>query len=258
VTIAIGIETKTRPNRSYLAQTFDNLERAGVRTSPYLAYDGLLPAVTVSYGDTRTRHQNARNAIRNAVCQAKETGAEWVMKLEDDLDFTDDFLGNVGRWLEDYGNQPYLMFTFAATFEQVSQSRWQDGETNIFQPGTSFPTVRGALANGKTAMQGWLHGFWGALCLVWRTEVAEQLVEWMGEDPCYVDAQGIAHRDRGHDLLLQTFAEHMGARRFLASCPSFVQHIGRDSNLSRTDLGHTQPFVEFPFAGRDYRYMGAR
>lgn len=248
ITFAVGIETKTRPVEQYFDVTLANLKRAGVFASKHLA------TLAVSNGDHVTRQQNAARAIELAVRDAVRSGAGWVMKLEDDLDVTDRFLENVAGWLADYGHARTCMFSLAATFEQVSSSRFTCGEADVFDDGTSFPRVREMIRRGETCVPHPARGYWGAQALVWRVEDAAQLVEWLGDDPALFDGT-THHRNRGHDLLLQQWAVERGVRAFACAVPSFVQHIGRRSNLDEPAIGHVQPFFEFPFAGRDYRYQ---
>lgn len=248
--ICIGIETKIRPVENYLDQTLTNLERAGVPRSEHFA------GLTITHGEGCTRLQNAQRTILAAVEQAEIVGAEWVMKLEDDLDFTDNFLENVTDWLADCGHAAAPMFVFGATFERVSQSHFNEDEHSIFdQVGKriSFPNARAYMRRDINVVGHSVRGFWAAQCLVWKTETARHLAEWMGDDPTLFDGK-MYHRDRGHDLQLQVWGAELGAKVFATCVPSFVQHIGRHSNLSRPGEAHVQPFFEFPFAGHHYRY----
>lgn len=250
IRIAIGMETKTRPNGvSYYEQTLHNAERAGIFRSPHLA------AFKTCIGDRCTRQQNGKHAIDIAAYYAQETGAKWVMKLEDDLDFTDYFLESVVDWLEDHDEPRHRMFSLGITLETVSASRFHDGETSILEPGTSFPRVREMIAQGKRAVPAHINGFWGAQAVVWRAHDANDLARWLGDDPTYFDGT-THHRHRGHDLKLQEWVRYVGGHHFLAAVPSFVQHIGVQSNLDQPQLNHKQPFFQFPFAGRAHRYAG--
>ena len=245
---AIGIETKKRPTGvDYFGQTLKNLDRAGVFKSPLLA------SLSVTHGEDCTRQQNAARAIAAATQAAKFYGCEWVMKLEDDLDFTDQFLENVAGWLADFGHANTPMFSLAATFEFVSRSRFANNERTVFEPGESFGRVREYIRRGEHVAPHPVNGYWGAQALVWKTEMAEHLVKFLGDDPALFDGK-MHHRNRGHDLLLQVWGNELGAKHFAVAVPSFVQHVGEQSNLDQPELGHKQPFFQFPFAGHDYRY----
>ena len=247
VKISVGMETKVRPVENYFDTTMFNLNRAGVFESEHIA------DFSVAHGEGFTRQQNAQRAIAMAVQRAKETDANWVMKLEDDLDFTDNFLENVADWLEDFGHAKVPMFSLAASFEFVSDSHFQLGDT-VFNDALAFPRVRARVARGDAIAPHPVRGYWGAQALVWRTADAEQLANWLGDDPALWDGK-LHHKNRGHDLLLQVWGVERGAKHFGVAIPSFVQHIGRRSNLDQPEIGHVQPFFQFPFAGRDYRYQ---
>ena len=251
--IAIGMETKERPGgagHGYLKQTLLNMHRASIFGSELLA------GFEFVRGEGFTRQQNGMRAIKAGVEIAKTTGAEWVMKLEDDLDFTNNFLENVTDWLADYGHANVPMFSLAATFEFVSKSHFNlpETETVFDERDTAFPRVREYMRRGEHIAPHGVGGYWGAQALVWRTADAEQLVEWLGDDPALFDGKTY-HRNRGHDLLLQVWGMARGAKAFGCAVPSFVQHIGRQSNLDQPEIGHKQPFFQFPFAGHDYRYQ---
>lgn len=273
--IAIAIETKDRRAAggvNYLGQTLTNLAETGVMDSPFLhslqiviggedpgfQQEEIHPFKSARLQNVPvhpcppegcSRQQNGARAIRVAAA----TDADWVMKLEDDLDFCGDFLGSVARWLEKYGRMPVPMFALGSTFEQVSRSRFVEGES-IWRPGPSFPNVRQALAAGREIMGHPVGGFWGAQALVWRHTVAQYLADWLGPDPFLFDGRE-EHRQRGHDLLLQVWGRDvMKARQFGVPVPSFVQHVGRQSNLNQPKIGHVQPFFQFPWAGRSWAY----
>lgn len=259
--IAIGIETISRPviGRKYLHQTWTNLGRAGVTSSEHLATAPGKPiGIVTVYGEDYTRQQNGMRAIKEALRIADEYDAEWVMKLEDDLDFTDNFLENVADWLADYGHANTPMFVLGSSFEQVSKSRFNEGETTIFDDcnavGLSYPHVREYLRRGEACVPANVRGFWGAQALVFKRDMARSLVEFLGDDPVLFDGK-MHHRNRGHDLLLQVWGQTMGAKAFACAVPSFVQHIGEQSNLDQPEINHKQPFFQFPFAGHDYRYQ---
>lgn len=271
---AIAIETKDRRLRgmvNYLGVTLENLQSAGVFTSPYLrslcvVSGGDLPDFYASQVQGRpvewvpcpdegcTRQQNAQRAIQAATNAAHE--GDWVIKLEDDIDVIRDFLGSVARWVDAIGDANTPMLSLGATFQNLSTSHYEPGET-ILRPGPSFPNVRQMLAHGLFMYPHPVQGFWGAQALMWRKSWAQHLATWLGPDPALFDGKEY-HRERGHDLLLQVWGQAIGAHYFGCAIPSFVQHIGRQSNLTRPDLGHVQPFFEFPWPGRDWSFEGVK
>lgn len=266
--INIAIETKDRRlsgGENYLRTTLENMQRAGVFTSEHLNsliivsggewskgyYDEQVwpvlhgvPHEFVSAPEGCTRQQNAARAIRYG---AMNQAGEFVMKLEDDLDFVDGFMDTVAAWLSDYGNAAVPMFSLAVTCEKVSESIYAEPDETVLRPGPSFPRVRAMMARGDAIAAYAVQGFWGAQALVWRRQMAQNLADWLGHDPYLWDGKQ-QHRDRGHDLLLQVWGKHLNARAFGVAIPSFVQHIGRQSNINNK-------FFQFPFPGRSWCYQ---
>jgi hypothetical protein len=242
--IAVVIETVERPVQNYLDTTLANFRRAGGFESPYLH------SLQISDGATCTRQQNAARAIRMGAA----TDADWVVKLEDDLDFTDQFMENLAGWLEDYGHTTAPMIALGNGLGRVCDAMFAEGERCIFDPGVSFPSCRQRLARNERIAPLSVLGFWGAQALMWKRPVAQALADWLGDDPFFFDGKR-EHRNRGHDLQLQVWGRQTGARCFAAIIPSLVQHIGRRSSLDVPHLNHVQKFFEFPFAGYDYRYQ---
>jgi hypothetical protein len=265
--IAVSIETKDRRlsgGTNYLGQTLANLARTDFWTSPHLHslrivvggaledYEDIELAPHIPTGcqvevfETPptgcTRQQNGARAIRAAAA----ADADWVLKLEDDLDFIDTFLESTVAWLADYGTAQVPMFSLAATCETVSTSVYADPDETVVGPGTSFPHVRAMLARGDAIAAHHVQGFWGAQALLWRRPIAQQLANWLGEDPYLWDGRE-QHRQRGHDLLLQVWGASLGAKVFGVAVPSFVQHIGQQSNIQNK-------FFQFPWPGRGWRY----
>jgi hypothetical protein len=244
---ALVVKTADRsPRKNYLRETLYNLARAGVWESTMLhslhvvdtggspgflekevfrLNDGSLwddgSIVLHTQPEKLTLHQNAARCIR----VASEQAAPWSMVVEDDVDFCDDFLGSVARWLHDVIKErgQSLMYVFGANYDQV-----------------------GDLARaGKNSWSYPLKAFYGNQALVWKQKTAKALAEWLGPDPSY---NGV--RDHGHDLLLQRWGREMGAPHFVSSCPSFVQHIGNESGISNRFFH----FASWP--GRAWSYKG--
>jgi glycosyltransferase involved in cell wall biosynthesis len=168
----------------------------------------------------RTLHQTAAVAIRSA----SEAAARWVLVLEDDIDVCDDFLESVAAWLEQHATSRHRMYAFGASYS---------------------PQIRLANNAGRTIWPYHIPQFYGAQALAWAREDAQQLAEWLGDDPSYK-----GNRDAHHDILLQQWGQGLGLTHFAASVPSFVQHIGTESTLDN------DPFV-FPWPGSEWSYTEA-
>lgn len=207
--VNIVIKSMRRVGTNYLATTIDNLDRAGVGASAHLASFG------IQDGTGLTLHQNAQRAIARAAAP----GADYAMVLEDDLDFVDDFLENALAWVENHPDE--LMYVLGANYAQI----------------------QAAMARGRDFWPYPVTAFYGAQALVWHREDAEELAKWLGPDPSY---NGIT--DHGHDLKLQAWGKHRGATHFIASAPSMVQHIGRQSGIGNR-------FFQFEsFPGHEWVY----
>jgi len=267
--IAVAIETKDRrlsQGQNYLGETLRNLARTSFWSHPAIhslriviggaledfeekEIDPFIPLgkqveIFQTPAQGCTRQQNGARAIRYA---AAVEGADWVMKLEDDLDFLDSFIESTVAWLEDHGNAAVPMFALGATFQFVGQSKYQEEGESVLGPGSSFPTVRAMLARGDRIAGYPVRGFWGAQALIWKRPMAQHLADYLGEDPALWDGKEY-HRDRGHDLMLQLWGQELGAKAFGIAIPAFVQHIGKQSNIQN-------PFFEFPFPGRSWTYQ---
>jgi hypothetical protein len=228
---SIAVKTADRsPNKNYL---FEMMKRFGVWSplvhnvhivdtggSDWLkdAFQepGTIAPIIHTQMEKLTLHQNAARAIRIAA----NDGADWTMVIEDDIDFCADFIGSVARWLKDLPAKTYKMFVLGANYSQLQNSKdivW------------NYP----------------VHNFYGNQALVWKSSVARELANWLGEDPHY---NGV--RNHGHDLLLQNWGKETGQKFFAASVPSFVQHIGNESGIGNR-------FFTFPsWPGRTWRYEG--
>lgn len=266
--IAVVIETKDRrllDRDNFIGPTLRNFEETGGWSAPHLhsltivsggEREDFFDTEIAPYVQTAgaafeyvpcpaegcTRQQNAARAIRAGV----RTGAEWVIKLEDDLDFVHDFVEVSARWLDKH-QRCAPMFVLGSSFQRASDSFYEVPGETVVGPGTSFPTARRLLAQGVDVVASSVSGFWGAQALAWPHDWAEHLVTWLGDDPFFPGRDGKQHRDRGHDLLLQRWGFTTGARAFATALPSFVQHIGRQSNLNNR-------FFEFAWPGRGWRY----
>lgn len=270
--IAITIETKDRRpggQINYLGETLRNLRRAGAFTSPHFAglvivgggelpdfvateveanlvhpiHGAGIPYRFLPSPDGCTRQQNGARAIRAG---AAIEGADWVLKLEDDLDVVDDFLGSTARWIAAHEAELPVMVSLGMALERVSVAHYEIPGESVLREGASFPNARKLLAAGVELVAELPSIFWGAQAVLFRRDDAADLAAWLGEDPYYDD--GIEqHRERAHDLLLQRWCQARGAECVMAPLPSFVQHIGRQSGLSN-------PFFEFPWPGRAWHY----
>jgi hypothetical protein len=171
-----------------------------------------------------TRLTNNQNAIR-ALEVGLATGKPWICHLEDDIDVIDRFFDGVAQWLTDHTvdwrNPEYLLYTFHAPYKGV----------------------RVAVAEGHTSWRYAVSGFYGNQCWAMGRDAAERLLTRLyAQVPTWSSGQGF-------DLLIKEWATIEGDTHFLASAPSFVQHVGTESSLH---LGRFHQNGSFP--GQTWRY----
>jgi len=260
--ISITLITTDRfPRKNYLSETINNLVRGGVFESERLNLVHLLPSserdthwkIVYSWIVDERRPINihvphtsllpCENAGR-ALQIGSQDKSKWVLFLEDDIDVCADFLDSVGKWLDRFGDNPdYRIFQFGCPYTpQVYLSHPPIWEYHSY------------------------YDFYGTQCFAIRSEDAESLgkyifsnAEFVRPNPSYnplipdEDASPFLYRRNPaqYDLMFCQWAEiNYPNCRFVASVPSFVQHIGEESSL--TDSVSCHKFPSWP--GRDWRY----
>ena len=149
--------------------------------------------------------------------------AAWVVFLEDDIDVCDRFFDSVGAWLDDCARDDRRVYALGSC--QVSKK-----------------------SRGRAADIGIEH-FFGTQAFALRRDDAIDL-------SAYLDEHVYDRTDTGaqYDLLMHDWAltRWPSVRHFLASVPSFVQHIGRESVIEPRPSTHL--FASWP--GREWSYVG--
>lgn len=229
------------PRRNYLGATLQALQASGFRgpltlvdssPSSWLTDAGLDPddtwfsltdcVVTVQpTAVSLTNNQNALRALRIGLA----TGRPWIVHLEDDLDVCRDLDGAIARWLTDHVHVDRHLYTFHTPYREVRQ----------------------AYTRGETAWAYPIKGFYGNQCWAIRRDDAASLADYLETAiPTWSSGQGF-------DLLIKQWAKVVwpDIGYFLASVPSFVQHVGTESSL------HFPRFHQNgSFPGRDWTYQG--
>jgi len=147
-------------------------------------------------------------------------GAPWVLFCEDDLDVCGEFLDSVGRWLDEFAFPEYHAFPFGAAYPQVYQEA----------------------RRGQFVWRYPVGAFYGTQCVALRRDDAARLANYWRTEPEVCDVWSPS----AFDLMLadwhrKTYPEQP---HLLASAPSFVQHIGRDSIA--TSKKQTHQFESWP------------
>jgi len=227
---------RPKPARNYLGDTLQSLDQGGFFAAAKLHLVDSSPSPWLR--DSFNGHANVggalyechfadrvytnnENALR-ALMIGLGTGADWIVHLEDDIAVCRDLPGSIDRWLTEYASEHYVLYTFHTPYRQV-QDRHAQG-----------------LATWPYPVQ----AFYGNQCWAIRRADAEDLATYLTTRiPTWTTGQGF-------DLIIKEWANHAGESFFLASCPSFVQHIGRESALH---LGRFHENGSFP--GTDWSYQ---
>lgn len=246
--IAVVMITMDRsPRQNYLQDTLLNLRRADVFGSERLHsmtvvdsrpgswalsvvnslenFYGILVDVEAPVGAIRTPFQNASTALGIGAV----SGAPWVLFLEDDIDVCDKFLDSVGRWLD----------------------RHIQTDRHVYAFGASYDIITRLTSMGVTSWDYPIDGFYGTQAIALRAEDAASLSGWLS-------TRQVDPKSGSYDISMHAWAQTLWPRvsNFLASVPSFVQHVGKDSALSpRTDV-HT--FASWPGPLWSYRPSSVR
>lgn len=220
--------------QNYLRETLADFERslAGHPPIPYELHlfdsgspdptwlDGL-PGIHHFPAQKLTPNQNAVALMRGVA----EVECDWVLFLEDDIAFCDDFLGSVDRWLTEHATPGRRVYSFYTPYHEVLRS----------------------YERGGTAWDYGINKFYGTQCIAMRREDALSAADGVGKIAASWKSS------KGYDLLIKQWAMDRwpGIRDFLASVPSFVQHTGTESSISSGRFHSCDSFQ-----GPDWSYKG--
>jgi hypothetical protein len=236
---AVMVTMDRSPGKNYLEQTLRNLANSDLLTCERLhslcivdskaghwAYDiadDLLQDCPTVKVFSRDEDVMANENVSDALYIGHQTRTDWTIFLEDDIDVCGQFFESVGRWLDDYGHPSHKVHAFGAAYPQVEE-RHRDG-----LPFWEYPVDQ----------------FYGTQCFAVDNSTAFHLSEYIMEHKLSREPDGT-----GWDLLMADWAGPGSV--FLASCPSFVQHIGMTSTVRPRKNIHT--FDSWP--GNDWSYKG--
>lgn len=194
---------------SYLQTTVQNLANANVFSS--FLFGGFF----IFHTDKPFSHNTQQNALR-ALEKGYENNTEWVIFLEDDVDFISDFLESVDNWLSEFYKPEVLFYPFGAAYQEVhdtSKKCWE------------YPPEL----------------FYGCQAYAIHKSQLEKLILFFREAN---EAQLFMH-----DMLLRQWALSEKSSFLLTPCPSFIQHIGIFSSI------HSGRFFEYgSWPGKQYKY----
>ena len=153
-----------------------------------------------------TQNQNLCRALREGAA----SGADYVILCEDDIEVCRDWLGEIARWLERYFvRSGCRLASFYTPYDEV-QWEWDEAKRR------GEPRRAWAYPVPK---------FYGACCFAVRSETARGMAETV---------ERVARSPIEADLWLK---EHFGGgEHFLASVPSFAQHVGDESYIQSAGM----------------------
>lgn len=236
--IAVTIRTANRaPHKNYLGATVRQLLAQGVNmedihiaaTDPDVAWLAReLSASTWRLDVPAAKRTPNENGLAQ-IAMVEPSSYDWILLLEDDLEFCADFLGSVERWLERYARADrhvYRFFGFnvpsrpkAAYDVRLERIRASQAQALRMADALDF------LAWGRAHLHDWpLQTAWGR---------------------AYTDHW------RGFDKLVASWAlTRWPGQPALASHPQFVRHVGQHSSIhART------AWNDAAFAGRTWSFL---
>ena len=238
VITVVMITVDRSPSPNYLGATLDNFDRGGVWRSSQVseihllnsnedtkwlrAYRAQLDGRVIIHASVGRGLLPCENAGVALIAGAK-SGSEWVLFCEDDIDVCDHFVDSVSRWLDRFVDPRYRVYSF----------------------GCAYPEAEGA----APAWEYQVKDFYGTQCFAIRPKDAVSLGEYLLTNP---PVRGGAHPGK-YDLMMHDWMKntHPDLHCFLASAPSFVQHLGEQSVIEPREKVH-----QFKsWRGQQWRYL---
>lgn len=226
--LQVGMTVADRsPRTNYARATIDALLAQGIKRENFHVFASDPDVAWLGSDEGFTLHVPMKRLTRNENGLALLQGipkCDWVLHLEDDLVFCDDFLGSVSRWLSKYMCQRQVY---------------------------TFCVMRGQPPAGCEAWDQ-PQNAWGCMAVAMRWKHLQEFASFVERAiPEWRTGMTSGWRQSGFDMMLRMWA---GAP-FLASNPSFVQHAGRES---LTHAFRNRPFIKSPFfAGPEWSYRRA-
>ncbi len=247
--VAVMVTVDRGPKPNYLTPTIYSLERGGLLTSDRLymllicdgddgewAQDGIslklsertslrvcIPNIGAVEGPLPA-NKNVAEALECGEYYSSKDG--WVLFLEDDIVVCANFFDSVAAWLDKHAREDRRVYAFGCAYPQV------EAGFELYKESWNYP----------------IQGFYGTQCFAIRSNDALSLSKYLTAH-CYDrNKQGTQY-----DLLMHDWSkeEYPHIDHFLASCPSFVDHIGMESVINPRANVHTFP----SFPGEEWSYV---
>jgi hypothetical protein len=218
------------PKANYLARTVQSLWSGGVPsdqihvfpTDPDVAWVPDLPGVPV-YPPTERRSPNLNGIAPIELLRTHP--ADWIILSEDDLEWCEDPLGSMARWLQDHARPDVLVYRFFA-FDPLPRTG---------------PACEVPLREQK-----------GSQVIALRAADALRFAEWARAHPKDWRPRGAPFQQQpesGFDKLVGYWAlqDRPSVTVGLVSRPFFVRHIGLESSLHRCGITRDGTFSPHPY-----------
>lgn len=242
MSLVLAIRTADRsPGPAYIGRTVRGLLQQGVSpddihvfpTSPDIAWmrEPMADLAVTLHVPTAPRNPNENG--RALVTVLDTVAADWLLMLEDDVQFCADFVGSVERWLRDHERPDVHVYRFCAFGALAKQ-----GATFYEYP---LREQRGSQAVALRAADARAFAQWAA----------EHHTQWR---PAMAPFQN--QRTNGFDKLIGYWALATWPKQKvgLVSRPQLVRHVGIVSGIHRA-----RPSIrnDSAWAGTGYTYEGA-
>jgi len=240
--IAVMVTVDRSPGQNYLNSTLKSLANSDLLTSERLHSLTVLDSDCLGWservveslyfgsGRVLTTSQPRRTVAKLNVASALTIGAElrnevsggWILFLEDDIAVCSNFFDSVATWLDKHSREDRRVYSFGANYQEVKE----------------------AVENGLESWDYPIDSFYGTQCFAIRPCDAVTLAD---ELETTSDGPGI------YDLTMHTWAKkyYPNINHFLASAPSFVQHMGEASVIRKE--GKMFTFPSWP--GEEWSYL---
>lgn len=238
--IAVTIRTADRsPKPNYVGATVRQLLAQGVApdhlyvaaTDPEVGWLRRELASLQCYIDVpQVKRGPNENGLAQIACVPMPTRYDWILLLEDDLQFCADFLGSVERWLAKHARKQrhlYRFFGFAVPPGRVAAYDCR------------LERLRGSQAQALRVADALDFLAWGRA----------HLHDWHQQTPW---GRVLTDPWRGFDKFLATWAlSRWPHEPGLISHPHFVRHVGMQSGLHGRTVANDREF-----AGTHWSYQG--
>ncbi len=223
------------PKKNYLGQTVASLVSGGLKPSEIhlVPTDPDIRWMDGHAANGCTIHLPAKHRTpnQNGLAQVgllHQHPADWIVMTEDDLEWCNDPLGSIERWLDRYA-EPHRLFYRFFSFGQLRSLDWHSAETPLKEQR-------------------------GSQVVAMRSDDALAFAHWAKQHPIDWRPFGAPFQNRPHDgfdklLGYWALSAKPQVTTGLVSRPFFVRHLGVESSIHSHGMRMDQHF-----GGKDWSY----